>query len=135
MSGSINKVILIGNLGSDPELKATSGGNSVCNFSIATSESWVKDGEKQERTEWHRIVVWGKTAEACSKYLVKGSKVYIEGKLQTRSFDDKDGVKRYITEVVAADVQFLGSKQDGNSGGGTKTPAVDARTPAVDPFA
>lgn len=113
---SVNKVILIGNLGSDPELRSTPSGNPVCNFNLATNESWKgKDGNKQEKTEWHRIVVWGKLAENCSKFLSKGRSVYIEGKLQTREWDDKEGVKRYTTEIVARDVKFLGP------GGGEKS--------------
>jgi single-strand DNA-binding protein len=120
MSG-VNKVILIGNLGVDPEVKFISNGTAVCNFSLATNEKWKgKDGEMQEKTEWHRIVVWGKTAEACGKYLSKGRQVYIEGRLQTRHYDDKDGNKRYVTEIVAEDVQFLGGgdKEGGGSRGG-----------------
>jgi single-strand DNA-binding protein len=108
---SVNKVILIGNLGADPEVRATGGGQSVANFRIATSEQWQdKSGEKKERTEWHSIVVWGKLAELCGKYLKKGRPVYIEGKLQTREWE-KDGVKRYSTEVIAHTVTFLGSKE------------------------
>lgn len=106
----VNKVIIVGNLGKDPELRHTPQGNAVANFPIATSESWNdKDGSKQERTEWHRIVVWGKLAELCSKYLSKGRKAYVEGRLQTRAWDDKDGQKRYTTEIVATTVQFLDS--------------------------
>jgi len=107
---SLNKVHLIGNLGSDPELRTTPAGASVCNFNIATNEQWKgKDGEKHERVEWHRIVIWGKVAENCAKYLSKGRPVYIEGKLQTRSWEDKEGAKHYTTEVIARDVKFLGS--------------------------
>lgn len=110
---SVNKVILIGRLGQDPELKYTPSGSPVCNFSLATSENWVdKSGQKQEKTEWHRVVVWGKLAELCGQYLSKGREAYIEGKLQTRSYDDKEGNKRYTTEVQALSVQFLGGKQD-----------------------
>jgi len=106
----VNKVIIVGNLGKDPEQRHTPQGNAVANFPVATSESWNdKDGQKQERTEWHRIVVWGKLAELCTKYLSKGRKAYIEGRLQTRAWDDKDGNKRYTTEVVATTVQFLDS--------------------------
>jgi single-strand DNA-binding protein len=109
MGNGINRVILIGNLGADPELRHTPGGASVCNFSIATNESWTdKSGEKQERTEWHRIIVWGRMADACAKYLGKGRPVYVEGRLQTRKWDDKEGVTRYLTEIVAQHVQFLG---------------------------
>jgi single-strand DNA-binding protein len=106
----VNKVILVGNLGKDPEVRHTPQGNAVCNLSVATSESWNdKSGQKQERTEWHRVVVWGKLAELCSKYLQKGRQVYLEGKLQTRAWDDKDGHKRYTTEILATTIQFLSS--------------------------
>jgi len=106
----INKVILVGNLGADPEMKYTAGGQAVARFNIATSESWTdKSGQKQERTEWHKIVVWGKLAEICGKHLSKGRQAYIEGKLQTRQWEDNQGQKRYTTEVVAQTVQFLGS--------------------------
>jgi single-strand DNA-binding protein len=108
----VNKVILIGNLGRDPELRHTQSGQSVCNFSVATSERWTDaNGERQERTEWVRIVAWGKTADACSQYLVKGKRVYVEGRLQTREWD-KDGEKRYQTEVVAQSVQFLSPREE-----------------------
>ncbi|MCU0592071.1 MAG: single-stranded DNA-binding protein [Desulfobacterales bacterium] len=118
----INKVIIIGRLGNDPEVRYTPSGAAVAKFSVATSEEW-KDkntGEKKERTEWHRITVWGKLGEICGEYLSKGRQVYVEGRLQTSSYDDKDGVKRYSTEIVASDVQFLGSKESGGgrSGGG-----------------
>jgi single-strand DNA-binding protein len=109
MSG-VNKVIVIGRLGNDPEVKTISGGNTVARLSVATSENWTgKDGQKQERTEWHRIVVWGKLAELCGKYLSKGRQVYVEGRLQTRSWEDPQGQKKYSTEIVANTVQFLGS--------------------------
>ncbi len=108
MSG-VNKVILIGRLGQDPEMKYTPSGKAVCNFSVATSENWKdRNGQKQERTEWHRIVVWDKLAELCNQYLAKGRQAYIEGRLQTRSWDAQDGTKRYATEVLANTVQFLG---------------------------
>ena len=113
----INKVIIVGNLGKDPELRHTPQGQAVANFSIATSESWNdKQGQKQERTEWHRIVVWGKLGELCAKYLTKGRQAYVEGKLQTRSWDDKDGQKRYTTEIVASTVQFLGGGASAGTG-------------------
>ncbi len=113
MARGVNKVILIGNAGADPELRYTPGGTAVSNFSIATNESWTdSSGERQERTEWHRIVVWGRLAEICNQYLRKGSKVYIEGKLQTRSWEGQDGLKRYTTEVVARDMQMLDSRSD-----------------------
>lgn len=112
---SLNKAMIIGRLGSNPEVKTISTGNTVANFSIATSENWVKDGEKQERTEWHRITVWGKMADICGKYLSKGSSVYVEGRIQTRSWEDKDGKKCYITEINAQRVQFLDSKKSQNN--------------------
>ncbi len=114
---SVNKVILVGNLGRDPELRYTPGGQPVANFSIATSESWnKKDGSgKEERTEWHRIVAWGRTAELCAQYLAKGRTVYIEGRLQTREWENKEGLKQRTTEVIAQSVQFIGS--GGGAGG------------------
>jgi single-strand DNA-binding protein len=120
----INKVIIVGRLGNDPEVRYTPSGSAVAKFSVATSEEW-KDkttGEKKERTEWHRITAWGKLGEICGEYLSKGRQVYVEGRLQTSSYDDKEGVKRYSTEIVASDVQFLGSKESGGgrpAGGGT----------------
>ena len=93
---SVNKVIILGRLGQDPELKYTAGGSAVCNFSLATSESWTdRNGQKQEKTEWHRVVVWGKLAELCNQYLSKGRQAYVEGKLATRSWEDQNGQKRY----------------------------------------
>lgn len=109
----VNKAIVLGNLGSNPEVKFTPSGSAVANFTVATSENWNdKSGERKERTEWHRIVVWGKLAELCGEYLSKGRQVYLEGRLQTRSWDDKDGVKRYTTEIVAQTVQFLGGPKE-----------------------
>jgi len=112
----INKAILIGRLGSDPEVRYTPSGVAVANFNIATSEEWKdKDsGEKKERTEWHRIVAWRKLGEICGEYLSKGRQVYIEGRIQTSSWEDKDGNKRYTTEIVATDVQFLGGRDAGS---------------------
>lgn len=122
----INKAIIIGNLGADPELRYTQSGQAVGNFRIATNEKWKdKDGDMQERTEWHRIVVWGKTAENCEKYLAKGRQVYVEGRLQTNEWEDKDGNKRYTTEIVAQTVQFLsggdGGGQRGDRGGSSSS--------------
>ena len=115
---SVNKVILIGNLGRDPELRYTKSGQAVANFSIATNDRWTdKQGQQQERTEWHRIVTWGKTAELCAQYLSKGRSAYIEGALQTREYEDKEGIKRYTTEVVAQRVQFLGGRGEGQGAG------------------
>lgn len=108
----VNKVILVGNLGGDPDTKKTSSGQTITLFNVATSNSWIsRDGQKQEQTEWHRIVVWGKLAETCAEYLAKGRKVYVEGRLQTRSWEDK-GQKRYTTEVVASQVLFLSSNNN-----------------------
>lgn len=124
---SVNKVILVGNLGRDPELRYTQGGQAVANFTLATTERFSnREGEKQERTEWHRIVAWGRTAELCAQYLSKGRSVYIEGRLQTREWEDKEGQKRRTTEITANAVQFLGGRggaagpgaSPGPSGGG-----------------
>ncbi|MBS2025915.1 MAG: single-stranded DNA-binding protein, partial [Deltaproteobacteria bacterium] len=120
-SSGVNKVILIGNLGKDPEVRYTPGGQAVANFNIATNETWNdKSGQKQERTEWHRIVAWGKTAELCGQYLSKGRQVYIEGQLQTREWNNKEGVKQYTTEVVAKQVTFLQGGERGSGGGGAR---------------
>ena len=117
MAGSVNKAIVIGNLGKDPEVRFTPGGQAVANFSVATNESWKdKNGQAQERTEWHRIVVWGKLAELCGEYLKKGRSAYVEGRLQTREWTDKEGKKNYTTEIVANQVVFLGGR-DGAGGG------------------
>lgn len=110
----LNKVILIGNVGADPEVRQTSGGTSVCELSLATSESYKdKDGNRTTKTEWHRIVVWGATADNVGRFVKKGSKVYVEGRIQTREWEDKDGNKRYTTEIIASQVTFLDSKRDG----------------------
>lgn len=117
MSG-INKVIIVGRLGTDPEVKTISQGQTIAKMNIATSESWNgKDGQKQERTEWHRVIVWGKLAEICGKHLAKGRQVYVEGRLQTRSWEDPQGQKKYTTEIVAQTVQFLGSNGEQRSSG------------------
>jgi single-strand DNA-binding protein len=114
---SVNKVILLGNLGRDPETRYTTGGDAVTNLNIATSEQWKdKSGEKQERTEWHRVVLFGRQAEIAGEYLKKGRSVYIEGRLQTRKYTDKDGVEKYSTEIVADRMQLLGGR-DGPGGG------------------
>lgn len=115
----VNKAILVGNLGRDPELRQTPNGQAVVNFTLATSESWTdKSGERQERTEWHRIVVWGRQAEMCNQYLSKGRTVYVEGRIQTREWEDKDGNKRYTTEINASNVTFIGPRTDGGGAGG-----------------
>jgi single-strand DNA-binding protein len=111
----VNKVIIVGNLGRDPEVRFTPSGRAMCKFSVATTEKWTdQQGQKQERTEWHNIVVWGKQAETCGQYLAKGRQVFVEGSIHTRNYDDKDGNKKYITEITARDVRFLG-------GGGART--------------
>ena len=129
MSG-LNKVMLIGRLGRDPELRYTPSGLAIANFSVATSEEW-KDkntGEKKERTEWHRIVAFGKLGEICGQYLSKGKQVYVEGRLQTRSWE-KDGVTRYTTEIVASDMQFLGAKDSAS----TAEPYTNSQEPNMPP--
>jgi single-strand DNA-binding protein len=134
MPGGVNKVILVGHLGADPDMRYTPSGQGVCEMRIATSESWNdKNGQRQERTEWHRIVVWGKRAEVCSKYLSKGRQVYVEGRIQTRSWDDKEGNKRYMTEIIAQDVQFLGG--GGGREGGRDNRASDPPPPSEGDFA
>jgi single-strand DNA-binding protein len=131
MAKSLNKVLLIGNLGKDPELRYTPGGVPVASFSIATNESWKdQDGNLQERTEWHNIVAWRKLAEICGEYLKKGKKVYIEGRIQTRSYDDKNtGAKRYITEIVADNMIML----DGGVGMRSETGGNSSSAPSVSP--
>jgi single-strand DNA-binding protein len=124
MSG-VNRVFLIGRLGKDPEMRYTPSGQPVANFNLATSETWNdKEGQRQEKTEWHRIVVWGKVAELCGQYLNKGREVCTEGKLQTREWTDRDNNKRYTTEIVADRVHFLGSRSDspGASSGAAAPP-------------
>ena len=111
---SVNKAILVGNLGSDPEVRYTPSGRPVATFNIATNEKWTdkNTGEKQERTEWHRIVAWGRLGEICGEYLSKGKQIYIEGRIQTRSWEDRNGNKRYTTEIVAQTMQMLGRRGD-----------------------
>lgn len=121
MSG-INKVILVGHLGKDPEVRHLEGGVSVASFPLATSETYNKDGRKIEQTEWHNIVMWRGLADVASKYLQKGKLVYIEGKLRTRSFEDKEGHKKYTTEIVAENFTMLGRKSDFENGSGNLTP-------------
>jgi len=121
---SVNKVILVGNLGADPEVRYTQGGEPVCELRLATSEQWTdKAGARQERTEWHAISVWGKTAELCGQYLAKGRSVYVEGSLRTREYTDKEGVNRKVWEVRADKVTFLGGGEErtqrGTASGGT----------------
>ena len=137
---SVNRVFLIGNLGRDPELRYTQNQTPVCNLNLATNEVWTdKAGEKQERTEWHRVVVWGKQGEQVSKYLRKGSQVFVEGSLSTRSWEDKDGQKKYITEIRAQSVRFLDRRTEtsGNAQfqGGAPFEGEDTKYPDDDiPF-
>lgn len=115
---SVNKAILVGRLGRDPETRFTSGGQAVCNFTMATDETFKdRNGERQKRTEWHRIVLWGKLAELAQQYLKKGSLVFIEGRIQTRQWDDREGQKRSTTEIVASGMRFLGGRGDGGAPG------------------
>ena len=115
---SVNKAILVGNLGKDPEIRFTGTGRAVCKFPLATTTTWNdNDGNKQERTEWHNIIVWGKQGENCGKFLSKGRQVFVEGEIRSRSYDDKDGNKRYITEIIAMNVRFLGGGAGGGRGG------------------
>ncbi len=137
---SINKVILIGNLGRDPEVRYMPSGDAVANITIATTETWKdKGGEKQEQTEWHRVAMFGKTAEIAGEYLKKGSQVYIEGKLQTRKWTDKEGQERYTTEIRADRMQMLGSRSGGSermapseedAGPARSSPAAGSKKPA-----
>lgn len=112
----MNRADIIGRLGSDPETKSTAGGNTVCRLSVATSESYVdKDGQKQTSTQWHKVVVWGKLAELCGRYLEKGRQVFVSGRMETRSWEDNQGVKKYITEIIANQVEFLGKSEKSDS--------------------
>ena len=114
----VNKAILIGNLGRDPEVRTTTSGQRVANFTLATSRQWTgQDGQRQEKTEWHSIVVWGKLAEICEKYLVKGKQVYIEGRIETRSWQDKEGQTKYKTEIICDQMTMLGRAGDNRNGG------------------
>src|SRR5215831_3001582 len=128
MSG-VNKVILVGNLGANPEMRFTQGGQAVANLRIATTERWTdKNGQRQEATEWHRVVVWGKQAEIVGQYLTKGRQVYVEGRIRTRQWQDQQGQKRYTTEIVAQNVQMLGGRGERTSedvGGGATVPPDD----------
>ena len=131
----VNKAILIGNLGGDPELRSTPSGTPVATFTLATNESWTdRDGQKQERTEWHRIVAWGKLAEICGQYLRKGRQVYIEGRLTTRSWEDRQGNQRKTTEIVAQQMLMLGSRAAGQGGedAGGEAPEFAAETVKIE---
>lgn len=127
----VNKVILVGNLGSDPEVRTTPGGQRVANFRLATSRSWnSQDGQRQEKTEWHSIVAWGKTADIVERYLQKGKQVYIEGRLETRSWQDKDGQTRYKTEIICENMQMLGRPGERNDAGGDYSRAAAGAAPS-----
>ena len=127
----VNKVILLGNLGRDPEVRHLENGRAVANFSIATSETYKdRNGERQTKTEWHNVVLWTPLAEIAEKYLKKGNQVYIEGKLTSRSYDDKDGVTKYITEVVGREMTLVGGRPDGSS-----APAQASSTSVAEPVA
>jgi len=131
MASGVNKVFIIGRLGTDPEVRYTTNGGAVANFNMATNESWTdKAGQKQERTEWHRIVVWGKLGELCGQYLSKGRQAFIEGRLQTREWTDKEGGKRYTTEIVAQNVQFLGGPNERAGAGASAGAPSDFSQPS-----
>ncbi len=126
MSRSLNKAILIGNLGSDPEIRTVSSGTRVANFSVATSRRWTSSsGEQQEKTEWHRIVAWDKLADIAERFLKKGERVYVEGEIEYRSYEDKDGVTKYITEIRAREMIMLGGREGGGGGYGGDAPQRD----------
>jgi len=130
----VNKVILVGNLGKDPEVRHLDNGRAVANFSLATSETYKnKAGERVTNTEWHNVVLWTPLAEIAERFLKKGGQVYIEGKLTTRSWDDQDGNKRYTTEVVGREMTLLGRREDGEGGGMAASPSAQAATPAASP--
>ncbi len=135
MARSVNKVILIGNLGKDPEVRYTGSGVAVATFTVATNESWRDaEGNTQERTEWHNIVVWRKLAEVCGEYLKKGSKLYLEGRLQYRTYDDKNGVKRYVTEIVMDQMVMLDGRNRDTAGGASGAdPGPSAPPPTPGP--
>ena len=132
MSRSLNKAILIGNLGSDPEIRTTAGGTRVANFNVATSRSWTgRDGQQQEKTEWHKIVAWDKLADIAERFLKKGERVYIEGEIEYRSYEDKEGVTKYVTEIRAREMMMLGSREGGSGGGGGYGGGAPARERAA----
>ncbi|MDH5692356.1 MAG: single-stranded DNA-binding protein [Gammaproteobacteria bacterium] len=133
MARGINKVILVGNLGSDPEVRYMPNGGAVANLSIATSETWKdkQSGESKEKTEWHRVVLFNRLGEIAGEYLRKGSKVYIEGKLQTRKWQDKDGQDRYTTEIVGSEMQMLDGRGSGDSMGSAPSQSASSRAPAM----
>ena len=130
MARGINKAIIVGNLGRDPEVRYTANGNAIANITVATTESWKdkQSGERQEKTEWHRVVFFGRLAEVAGEYLKKGAQVYIEGRLQTRKWEDKSGQERYTTEIVANEMQMLGARGDGTTGTSNDDYAGEARS-------
>ena len=130
MARGINKAIIVGNLGRDPEVRYTANGNAIANITVATTESWKdkQSGERQEKTEWHRVVFFGRLAEVAGEYLKKGAQVYIEGRLQTRKWEDKSGQERYTTEIVANEMQMLGSRGDGTTGTSNDDSSGEARS-------
>ena len=130
----VNKVILIGNLGADPEVRYAQNGRAVANFRLATTETWKREGEKEEQTEWHRVVTFGRLAEICGEYLSKGSKVYIEGRIQTRKWEDRDGNARYTTEIVAREMKMLSPRGAGNEGQGGGYGQEEPPLPDVPPM-
>ena len=125
MAQGINKVILIGNLGRDPEIRYTQDGTAVANFTLATTESWTKNGERNDHTEWHKIVAWRRLAEICGEYLHKGKQVYIEGRIRTRKWQDRDGNERYTTEIEALNMQMLGRRGDEGDYSGPSSDSQD----------
>jgi single-strand DNA-binding protein len=126
----VNKVILVGNLGADPELRYTSGGSPVCDIRLATSRKYTdKTGTTQEDTQWHKVVVWGKTAEHCKNFLTKGRQIYLEGRIQTRKWQNREGQDQYTTEIVADVVQFLGAKTEGGQQGYQQAPQSNGAPP------
>lgn len=130
---SVNKVILVGNLGANPEMRFTQGGQAVANLRIATSERWTdKSGQKQETTEWHRVVAFGKLAEICGQYLTKGRQIYVEGRIQTRQWQDQQGQKRYSTEIVMTNMQMLGGRAGGGTGAERSHDDMGATVPPAD---
>lgn len=132
---SVNRVTLIGNLGKDPEVRTTPSGRVVGRFPLATSEVWNDgEGNRQERTEWHQIVVWGKQAESCGQYLSKGRQVYLEGAIRTRQYEDKERVRRFVTEIIAQRVQFLGPRPVADTGPTDEPPELPERDPEEIPF-
>ena len=132
MARGINKVILVGNLGNDPDVRYTAGGAAIANVSIATTEGWKdrESGEMQEKTEWHKVVFFGKLAEIVAEYVKKGSQIYIEGRLQTRKWQDKEGNERYTTEIVANEMQMLGGRSSGGGGGPGANPERERPAPS-----